>query len=91
MGVHAGKTSDVGQLVFNRYGDQYFLSKIWPPSPDTGRELTQASSSAKWPPRAVWNLLLQRRCRQMSCRHCVAGGSAAAVSPSLSSEAKVYW
>ena len=43
IGVHAGKTSDVGKLVFNRYGDQYFLSKIWPPSSDTGRELTKSS------------------------------------------------
>jgi hypothetical protein len=39
--VHAGKTSDVGKLVFNRYGEQYFLSKIWAPSSDTGRELTK--------------------------------------------------
>ena len=27
---------------FNRYGDQYFLSKIWPPSSDSGRELTKS-------------------------------------------------
>ena len=26
MGVHAGKTSDVGQLVFNRYGEKMFES-----------------------------------------------------------------
>jgi hypothetical protein len=37
-----GKISDVGKLVFNRYGDQYFLSKIWPPSSDTGRELRKS-------------------------------------------------
>ena len=36
-----GKTSDAGKLVFNRYGDQYFLSKIWLPSSDSGRELTK--------------------------------------------------
>jgi hypothetical protein len=40
--VHAGKTSDVTKLVFNRYGDQYFLSKIWTRSSDTGRELTKS-------------------------------------------------
>jgi hypothetical protein len=40
--VHAGKTSDVGKLVFNRYGEQYFLSKIWVLSSDTGRELTKS-------------------------------------------------
>ena len=39
--VHAGKTSDVTKLVFNRYGEQYFLSKIWTRSSDTGRELTK--------------------------------------------------
>ena len=41
MPVNAGKTSDVTKLVFNRYGDQYFLSKIWTRSSDTGRELTK--------------------------------------------------
>lgn len=40
--VQAGKISDVGKLVFNRYGDQYFLSKIWAPSSDTGRELRKS-------------------------------------------------
>ena len=42
IGVHAGKTSDVGKLVFNRYGDQYFLSKIWTRSSDTGREFSKS-------------------------------------------------
>ncbi len=41
-GMQAGKISDVGKLVFNRYGDQYFLSKIWAPSSDTGRELPKS-------------------------------------------------
>ena len=30
-----------GQLVFNRYGDQYFLSRVWRPAGD-GRELMQS-------------------------------------------------
>ncbi len=38
----AGKPSDVSKLVFNRYGDQYFLSKIWTPFSNTGRELTES-------------------------------------------------
>ena len=42
IGVTAGKTSDVGKLVFNRYGEQYFLSKIWTRSSLTGRELTKS-------------------------------------------------
>ena len=36
----AGKISDVGKLVFNRYGDQYFLSKIW--TSDSGRQLPKS-------------------------------------------------
>ena len=38
----AGKISEVGTLVFNRYGDQYFLSKIWAASSDTGREVPKS-------------------------------------------------
>ena len=38
-GVQTGKTSDVGKLVFNRYGDNYFLSTIWAPSSIVGRQL----------------------------------------------------
>ena len=40
--VQAGKISEVGTLVFNRYGDQYFLSKIWAASSDTGREVPKS-------------------------------------------------
>ena len=38
--AEAGKMSDVGKLVFNRYGDQYFLSKIW--ASDSGRQLPKS-------------------------------------------------
>ena len=41
-GVQTGKISDVGKLVFNRYGDQYFLSRIWEPSSITGRQLPKS-------------------------------------------------
>jgi len=41
-GMQAAKISDVGKLVFNRYGDQYFLSKIWVPSSNSGRELPKS-------------------------------------------------
>ena len=33
-----------GTLVFHRYGDQYFLSQVWPVSASTGRELTRSLS-----------------------------------------------
>ena len=41
-GVQTGKRSDVGKLVFNRYGDNYFLSRIWEPSSITGRQLPKS-------------------------------------------------
>ena len=31
-----------GKLVFNRYGDTYFLSQIWSPGYSTGRELSKS-------------------------------------------------
>jgi hypothetical protein len=31
-------------LVFNRYGDQYFLSQVWTAGSDTGRELFRSRS-----------------------------------------------
>jgi hypothetical protein len=42
MAVQAKQIPDTGKLVFNRYGDQYFLSKIWTPSSATGRELPKS-------------------------------------------------
>jgi hypothetical protein len=40
--AQAKQISSVGKLVFNRYGDQYFLSKIWPAASDRGRELRKS-------------------------------------------------
>lgn len=37
--VQASKTPDKGKLVFNRYGDRYFLSQVWTPGTDVGRQL----------------------------------------------------
>ncbi len=39
------RTSEVqkqSRLVFNRYGDQYFLSRVWLAGSDTGRDLFQS-------------------------------------------------
>ena len=39
------RTSNVqkqSKLVFNRYGDQYFLSQVWIAGSDTGRDLFQS-------------------------------------------------
>jgi len=40
--VFADKPAKTSSLVFNRYGDEYFLSKIWPIGGSTGRELTKS-------------------------------------------------
>ena len=39
LSTQAGTTPDESSLVFNRYGDQYFLSKIWTAGDCTGHEL----------------------------------------------------
>jgi hypothetical protein len=41
-GMQAAKISDAGKLVFNRYGEQYFLSKIWAASSDSGRQVVKS-------------------------------------------------
>ena len=37
--ARAGKTQEETRLVFHKYGSQYFLSQIWTPGGNTGREL----------------------------------------------------
>ena len=37
--VQSHTYSSSGKLVFHRYGDEYFLSQVWQPGSDTGREL----------------------------------------------------
>lgn len=39
MPVRASETQEKTRLVFNKYGDQYFLSQIWTPGDNSGREL----------------------------------------------------
>ena len=40
--VFANKPAKTSSLVFNRYGDEYFLSEIWPMGASLGRELTKS-------------------------------------------------
>jgi hypothetical protein len=40
--VFAHKPVKTSSLVFNRYGNEYFLSEIWPMGASTGRELTKS-------------------------------------------------
>ena len=37
--VRASETQEEARLVFHRYGGQYFLSQIWTPGGNTGRQL----------------------------------------------------
>ena len=37
--VQSQKAATTGKLIFNRYGDQYFLSEIWSPGNKTGNQL----------------------------------------------------
>jgi hypothetical protein len=40
--VFAGNPAKNSALVFNRYGDEYFLSEIWPAGGVTGREVPKS-------------------------------------------------
>jgi hypothetical protein len=42
IGVSSSKEEDKGKLVFNRYGNQYFLSKVWRAGNREGRELLKS-------------------------------------------------
>ena len=46
IGMHARGVM-LASWLFNRYGDQYFLSKIWLPSADSGRELSKCRLESK--------------------------------------------
>lgn len=37
-----GKPSAKGKLVFQRYGDQYFLREVWPANSDTGQKCNKS-------------------------------------------------
>ena len=39
MSVRASEAQEKAKLVFHKYGDQYFLSQIWTPGGNSGREL----------------------------------------------------
>ena len=39
----SGKTPEgIGQVVFNRYGNRYFLSQVWLPEMETGRQALES-------------------------------------------------
>lgn len=42
ISAQTSQVQDKGRLVFNKYGDQYFLSKVWHPANNMGRELLRS-------------------------------------------------
>ena len=71
IGVHKDSSSDKGRLVFNRYGNQYFLSKVFWPEYDTGRELRKSVHESE----------LARKGGKSAC-HCFAAQSVTRTSDS---------
>jgi hypothetical protein len=41
-----------GKLIFNRYGDEYFLSQVWRPGVNTGSELRKTKRESEMSARA---------------------------------------
>ncbi|HKC65175.1 MAG TPA: hypothetical protein VKB86_16150 [Pyrinomonadaceae bacterium] len=42
--VQASRTQERARLVFNHYGDQYYLAQVWTPADDTGLQLLQSKT-----------------------------------------------
>jgi hypothetical protein len=42
--VQAGSAAESAKLIFNRYGDQYYLAQVWTPADNTGLELPKSRS-----------------------------------------------
>ncbi|HLE63076.1 MAG TPA: hypothetical protein VI750_08060 [Pyrinomonadaceae bacterium] len=40
--IHSTRLVSPGKLIFNRYGDQYFLSELWFPGEKTGNQLVKS-------------------------------------------------
>ncbi len=48
MAVQSAKAPEVGKLIFNSYGDSHFLSQIWNPGYDQGRELHKTKTEVEF-------------------------------------------
>jgi hypothetical protein len=47
MKVSSSKEEDKGKLVFNQYGNQYFLSKVWRAGSSEGRQLPKSRAETE--------------------------------------------
>jgi hypothetical protein len=48
IATEVGKTQEQAKLVFNRYGERYFLRQVWAPGMDRGRELTASKAEQEF-------------------------------------------
>ena len=48
IGARANKTLDESSLVFHRYEDEHFLSKIWTTGNDTGHEIFKSRAEGAY-------------------------------------------
>ena len=46
--VLASRVQESAKLIFNRYGEQYFLAQVWTPADATGLELPKSRSEREW-------------------------------------------
>jgi hypothetical protein len=53
MPVRASETQEKTKFVFHKYGDQYFLSQIWTPGGNSGRELLMQALERELPRNAI--------------------------------------
>lgn len=46
--VVANRAQESAKLIFNRYGEQYFLAQVWTTADSTGLELPKSRSEREW-------------------------------------------
>jgi hypothetical protein len=63
LGHHVQSAKDLGRsrLIFNRYGDTYFLSQIWRVGTNTGIELQKSSAEREYIAKAAQSVELTAR------------------------------
>ena len=52
--------TDKGKLVFHRYGDQYFLSEVWPAGATTGRVIAKSRAESELEKKAKQSTVSQK-------------------------------
>ena len=58
--VQVWTPTDKGKLVFHRYGDQYFLSEVWPAGATTGRVIAKSRAESELEKKAKQSTVSQK-------------------------------